>query len=117
MDNEAAATRIAHAPADQLHPQRSHMAQLEQRLATLRRQLPGVQRVGSGLHHGLISAATAVVAYLPAQALGLKQSFWAALSAIAVVQTEFRHREHGARPVRGRGGRWCHRIARAARAR
>ena len=89
MDTEAP-VRIAHAPADQLHPQRSSVVQQALSLAALRRELPRLQRLGSGLHHGLIAAAAAIVAYVPAQELGLKQSFWAAISAIAVVQTEFR---------------------------
>jgi uncharacterized membrane protein YgaE (UPF0421/DUF939 family) len=79
-----------HAPADHLHPQRSNMAQLELHLAALRSQVPWLQRLGSGVHHGLISAAAAIAAYLPMRALGLEQSFWAAITAIAVVQTEFR---------------------------
>ncbi|MGH8291674.1 MAG: FUSC family protein [Steroidobacteraceae bacterium] len=96
MDTEAS-THIAHAPADHLHPQRSSIAQHAERLAALRKDLPRLQRLGSGLHHGLICAAAAVVAYLPAQALGLKQSFWAAITAIAVVQTEFRATQSTAR--------------------
>jgi uncharacterized membrane protein YgaE (UPF0421/DUF939 family) len=36
-----------------------------------------------------MSAAAALIAYLPARALGLQQSFWGAITAIAVVQTEF----------------------------
>ncbi len=96
MDREAS-NYMAHAPADHLHPQRSSVAQHAMRLAALRKELPRLQRLGSGLHHGLISAAAAVLAYLPAQALGLKQSFWAAITAIAVVQTEFRATQSTAR--------------------
>jgi uncharacterized membrane protein YgaE (UPF0421/DUF939 family) len=89
--------RATHAPADHLHPERGRVAQLELQLAALRRQLPWLQRLGSGVHHGLISAAAGIAAYLPMQALGLKQSFWAAIAAIAVVQTEFRATQSTAR--------------------
>jgi uncharacterized membrane protein YccC len=36
-----------------------------------------------------MSAAAASLAYLPTQALGLREGFWAAITAIGVVQTEF----------------------------
>ena len=36
-----------------------------------------------------MSAAAALLAYLPAEALGLQQSFWGAITAISVVQTEY----------------------------
>lgn len=78
------------APADHLNPQRLDLADLEARLVALRKALPLLQRVASGAHHGALSAFAALAAYLPAQALGLKQAFWAALTAIAVVQSEFR---------------------------
>lgn len=90
-------SHTAHAPCDQLHPQRSSVAQLQLRLVALRSELSGLQRLGAGAHHGLISAAAAVAAYLPARALGLQQSFWAAITAIAVVQTEFRATQSTAR--------------------
>jgi len=36
-----------------------------------------------------MSTVAALAAYLPTQALGLREGFWAAITAIAVVQTEF----------------------------
>ena len=46
-------------------------------------------RLLEGIRHGTMSAAAAVLAYLPVEALGLKESFWAAITAIAVLQTEY----------------------------
>ena len=43
-----------------------------------------------GLEHGVMSAIAALVAFLPAEALGLPQSFWGAITAIAVVQSEYK---------------------------
>jgi uncharacterized membrane protein YccC len=36
-----------------------------------------------------MSAIAAIIAYLPTQALGLNEGFWAAITALAVAQTEF----------------------------
>lgn len=55
----------------------------------MQRRLPGRQRLVMGVEHGVMSAAAALLAYLPAEALSLKQSFWGAITAIAVVQTEY----------------------------
>jgi len=46
-------------------------------------------RLAGGLEHGVMSASAALIAYLPAHALGLPESFWGAITAIAVVQTEY----------------------------
>jgi uncharacterized membrane protein YccC len=51
---------------------------------------PLVQRIAGGAHHGMISACAALMAYLPTRTLGLNEGFWSAITAIAVVQTEFR---------------------------
>jgi len=45
----------------------------------------------------MISACAAVIAYLPTRPLGLKEGFWSSMTAIAVVQTEFRTTETTAR--------------------
>jgi len=37
----------------------------------------------------VMSAVAAIVAYLPTQVLGLREGFWAAITAVAVAQTEF----------------------------
>lgn len=58
-------------------------------LAVLRKRLPLGQRVRDGVEHALMSTAAALAAYLPTQVLGLREGFWAAITAIAVVQTEF----------------------------
>jgi uncharacterized membrane protein YccC len=50
-----------------------------------------------GAHHGIISACAAVIAYLPTRTFGLKEGFWSAITAIAVVQTEFRTTQTTAR--------------------
>jgi uncharacterized membrane protein YccC len=46
-------------------------------------------RAVHGSLHALLSATAAVLAYLPPKALGLQEDFWTAITAIAVVQTEF----------------------------
>jgi uncharacterized membrane protein YccC len=56
-----------------------------------------MHRMAGGAHHGIISACAAVIAYLPTQTLGLKEGFWSAITAIAVVQTEFRATQTTAR--------------------
>lgn len=78
-----------HAPADHLHPQRLQLADLDSSLLRLRRALPFLHRVAAGAHHGAISAAAALLAFMPAHAIGLSQSFWSAITAISVAQTEF----------------------------
>lgn len=56
-----------------------------------------LDRIAGGLRHGVMSALAAICAYLPAQALGLHEAFWSALTAISVVQTEFHATENSAR--------------------
>lgn len=86
-----------HAPADHYSPVQNEVTDLHFRLVALRRATPLLRRLVAGGHHGILSACAALMAYLPAQALGLGQSFWSALAAIAVVQTEFRAAESTAR--------------------
>jgi uncharacterized membrane protein YccC len=47
------------------------------------------ERLLNGLQHAGMSAAAALIAYVPTKALGFQEGFWAAITAIAVVQTEF----------------------------
>jgi uncharacterized membrane protein YccC len=54
-----------------------------------KRSLPFRARLLAGLSQGLTSAAAALIAYLPANSLGLQEGFWGSITAIAVVQTEF----------------------------
>ncbi len=63
---------------------------LRQQLARLRKRLPLRRRLVGGTAHGLMSASAALIAYVPTQALNLREGFWSAITAIAVVQTEFR---------------------------
>ncbi|WP_299662524.1 FUSC family protein [Methylobacterium sp.] len=58
-------------------------------LARLQKRLPFGHRLTRGGAHGVMSAIAAVIAYLPTQALGLNEGFWAAITALAVAQTEF----------------------------
>lgn len=51
--------------------------------------LPGRTRIEHGLAHAALATAAALVAYVPTHALGLKEGFWAAITALVVVQTEF----------------------------
>jgi uncharacterized membrane protein YgaE (UPF0421/DUF939 family) len=46
-------------------------------------------RLKTGLRHGVLSAVAALLAYWPTHVLGLREGFWAAIAAIAIVQTEF----------------------------
>ncbi len=62
---------------------------LRDRVATLQKDLPGRERLMPGAEHGIMSATAALIAYWPAKALGFRQSFWGAITAIAVVQTEY----------------------------
>ena len=86
-----------HAPADHYSTMQNEVTDLNVRLNTLRRATPLLRRTAAGSHHGILSACAALLAYLPAEALGLRESFWSALAAIAVVQTEFRATESTAR--------------------
>jgi uncharacterized membrane protein YccC len=55
------------------------------------------RRVVAGVHHGLTSAAAALLAYLPTRAFGLQEGYWSAITAISVVQIEFQATETTAR--------------------
>ena len=79
----------AAAPADHFHPQQDRLQELRSSLASLSKALPLWHRCAGGAHHGLISAAAALLAYWPTQMLGLKEGFWASITAISVVQAEF----------------------------
>jgi len=52
------------------------------------RELPLRARLTGGAAQGLMSAAAAIIAYLPTRPLGLKEGFWGSITAIAVVQAE-----------------------------
>jgi len=54
-------------------------------------------RLAAGAHHGMISACAALLAFIPTHAIGLKESFWSAITAISVAQTEFRATQTTAR--------------------
>lgn len=59
--------------------------------------LPLTSRLTAGAHHGIISACAALLAFIPTHAIGLKESFWSAITAISVAQTEFRATQTTAR--------------------
>ena len=61
---------------------------LQGRVVDLARTLPMADRLGAGAQQAVLSATGAVIAYLPTQALGLREGFWGAIMAIAVMQTE-----------------------------
>ena len=46
---------------------------------------------------GLMSAAAAIIAYLPTKPLGLREGFWGSITAIAVVQSELSATQSSAR--------------------
>lgn len=80
----------SHAPADHFSPDRARLTDLNLSVADLRRALPFLRRLAAGAHHGAISACAALLAFLPTHAIGLRESFWSAITAISVAQTEFR---------------------------
>ncbi|MBP0492364.1 FUSC family protein [Pararoseomonas indoligenes] len=59
------------------------------RLARMRKALPANDRLRGGLRQAVLTAIAATIAYLPTQALGLREGFWGAITAIAVVQNEW----------------------------
>lgn len=87
----------SHAPADHFSPDRLRLTDLSTSLASMRRTLPLLRRLAAGAHHGAISASAALLAFIPAHAIGLSQSFWSAITAISVAQTEFRAAQTTAR--------------------
>jgi uncharacterized membrane protein YccC len=87
----------SHAPADHFNPERARLTDLNLVVASLRSALPLLRRLAAGAHHGAISACAAVLAFMPAHAIGLKESFWSAITAISVAQTEFRATQTTAR--------------------
>ncbi|MGH8202788.1 MAG: FUSC family protein [Steroidobacteraceae bacterium] len=87
----------AHAPADHFNPERVRLTDLNSAMVSLRRALPLLHRLAAGAHHGAISACAAVLAFMPAHAIGLKEGFWSAITAISVAQTEFRATQTTAR--------------------
>jgi uncharacterized membrane protein YccC len=68
---------------------RTRIGRLADQLARLQKRLPFGRRLTRGSGHGVMSAIAAIIAYLPTQALGLNEGFWAAITALAVAQTEF----------------------------
>ncbi|GJE31551.1 FUSC family protein [Methylobacterium oxalidis] len=67
----------------------SRIGWLRDQLRRVAKRLPLHRRLTRGTAHGLMSACAALVAYLPTQALGLREGFWSAITALAVAQTEF----------------------------
>jgi len=62
-------------------------------LNVARQLAPWVGRLHTGARFGIISASSAVLAYLPTRALDLPEGFWSAITAIMVVQGELRATE------------------------
>ena len=68
---------------------RARIGWLADQLSRLQKQVPFGRRLTRGTAHGIMSAIAAIIAYLPAQPLGLNEGFWGAITALAVAQTEF----------------------------
>ncbi|GAA0254056.1 hypothetical protein LNAOJCKE_5500 [Methylorubrum aminovorans] len=66
----------------------SRIRWLRDQAARLHKRLPLRRRLTGGLAHGIMSSVAAVAAYLPTQLFGLQEGFWAAITAVAVAQTE-----------------------------
>lgn len=88
-DTQAASRGEVAAEQQRLERNRSRIERLRDQLARLQKQLPFGRRLARGSAHGVMSAIAAIIAYLPTQALGLREGFWAAITALAVAQTEF----------------------------
>jgi hypothetical protein len=67
------------------------------RLKRLSARLPSRAKLIGGLSQGLMSAAAAILAYLPTKPLGLQEGFWGSSTAIAVVQSELGATRNSAR--------------------
>ncbi len=67
----------------------SRIRWLRDQVTRLHKRLPLRRRFAGGLAHGIMSSVAAIAAYLPTQLLGLQEGFWAAITAVAVAQTEF----------------------------
>ena len=76
---------------------KGRMDGLRARLAALGKAMPLGQRLRGGLSQGVTSVLAALVAFLPTQALGLREGFWGAITAIAVTQTELGATRNNAR--------------------
>jgi uncharacterized membrane protein YccC len=87
MDQGTSHRRVA--PADHFNPARDRLAELTHHVTMLRNQMTLGCRLASGAQYGVISAGAALIAYVPTRALGLSEGFWSAITAIAVVQSEF----------------------------
>ncbi len=61
------------------------------------KELPFRARLTGGAVQGLMSAAAAIIAYLPTRPLGLREGFWSSITAIAVVQAELSATQTSAR--------------------
>jgi uncharacterized membrane protein YgaE (UPF0421/DUF939 family) len=67
-------------------------------LAQATKRRPGwFTRVAHSVEDGLITAAAAILAYLPTQLLSFRQGFWSAITAIAIIQGSLRATERVAR--------------------
>lgn len=55
------------------------------------------KRLLGGIAQGLMAAVAAILAYLPTKPFGLREGFWASITAIAVLQTELGATENSAR--------------------
>ncbi len=67
----------------------SRIRWLRDQVTRLHKRLPLRRRFAGGLAHGIMSSVAAIAAYLPTQLLELQEGFWAAITAVAVAQTEF----------------------------
>ena len=79
-------------PVQRPSPGEAHLPGLRAAGSSLLRRQKGIpfrERLSSGLEQGVLSAVAAVLAWMPTEALGLREGFWAAITAIAVAQSEF----------------------------
>ncbi len=80
-----------------VHREHRRLFRLRARAALLARRLPNRARLLGGFEHGGLAAVAGLLAYLPTRGFGLREGFWAAITAIAVLQVKIEATRNTAR--------------------
>ncbi|USI71796.1 FUSC family protein [Sphingomonas morindae] len=67
---------------------RARSRRLARLSATAAKRMPTIDRLADGLVHAGLAVTAALLAYLPTRAIGLREGFWAAITALVVAQTD-----------------------------
>ena len=76
-------------PPDSVKAHHRHISAVNRRLTDLHKNLPPRVRLVAGAAQAMRVAIAASLGYYASRALGLPQGFWAAITAISVIQTSF----------------------------